>query len=239
MKELDLSSLYKIVRERILIILLAAVVLAGAVFAYNSFVIKPTYCATTTILINNGGLADLGNQGGNVDSNDITSSLNLVKTCIGVLESQKMHKELAKALDDEYSYSDLMSCFAFAPRGEDTLIVDVYTYGTSPKEIKKIANTFLEIAPTFITYNVVGGIDVKVLAEAESTYKVAPRVLFNTILAFVIGLVVSALVFIVISLFKNTIESEEDFKARYDIPLLGTVPLFENKQTKGRSKWKK
>lgn len=238
MKELDLSSLYKIVKERILIILLAAVVLAGAVFTYNSFFIKPTYCTTTTILINNGGLADLGNQG-NVESNDITSSLNLVKTCIGVLESQKMHKELAKALDDKYSYSYLMSCFAFAPRGEDTLIVDVYTYGKSPKEIKKIANTFLEIAPTFITYNVVGGVDVKVLAEAESTYKVAPRVLFNTVLAFVIGLVASALVFIVISLFKNTIESEEDFKARYDIPLLGTVPLFENKQTKGRSKWKK
>ena len=238
MKELDLSSLYKIVKERILIILLAAVVLAGAVFTYNSFFIKPTYCTTTTILINNGGLADLGNQG-NVESNDITSSLNLVKTCIGVLESQMMHKELSKALDEEYSYSYLMSCFAFAPRGEDSMLVDVYTYGKSPKEIKKIANTFLEIAPTFITYNVVGGVDVKVLAEAETTYKVAPRVLFNTVLAFVIGLVASALVFIVISLFKNTIESEEDFKARYDIPLLGTVPLFENKQTKGRSKWKK
>lgn len=238
MKELDLSSLYKIVKERILIILLAAVVLAGAVFTYNSFFIKPTYCTTTTILINNGGLADLGNQG-NVESNDITSSLNLVKTCIGVLESQMMHKELSKALDEEYSYSYLMSCFAFAPRGEDSMLVDVYTYGKSPKEIKKIANTFLEIAPTFITYNVVGGVDVKVLAEAETTYKVAPRVLFNTVLAFVIGLVASALVFIVISLFKNTVESEEDFKARYDIPLLGTVPLFENKQTKGRSKWKK
>lgn len=238
MKELDLSSLYKIVKERILIILLAAVVLAGAVFTYNSFFIKPTYCTTTTILINNGGLADLGNQG-NVESNDITSSLNLVQTCIGVLESQMMHKELSKALDEEYSYSYLMSCFAFAPRGEDSMLVDVYTYGKSPKEIKKIANTFLEIAPTFITYNVVGGVDVKVLAEAETTYKVAPRVLFNTVLAFVIGLVASTLVFIVISLFKNTIESEEDFKARYDIPLLGTVPLFENKQTKGRSKWKK
>lgn len=238
MKELDLSSLYKIVKERILIILLAAVVLAGAVFTYNSFFIKPTYCTTTTILINNGGLADLGNQG-NVESNDITSSLNLVKTCIGVLESQMMHKELSKALDEEYSYSYLMSCFAFAPRGEDSMLVDVYTYGKSPKEIKKIANTFLEIAPTFITYNVVGGVDVKVLAEAETTYKVAPRVLFNTLIAFAIGLVASSLVFIVISLFKNTIESEEDFKARYDIPLLGTVPLFENKQTKGRSKWKK
>ncbi len=234
MKELDLSSLYKIIKERILIILLAAVVLAAAVFAYNSFFVKPTYCTTTTILINNGGLADVGNQGGNVDSNDITSSLNLVKTCIGVLESQKMHKELAGALDDKYSYDYLMSSFAFSPRGEDTLIVDVYTYGKDPKEIKEIANTFLEIAPTFITYNVVGGVDVKVLAEADKSVKVAPRVAFNTALAFVIGLLVCALAFIIISLFKNTIESEQDFKARYDIPLLGTVPIFENKQTKGR-----
>lgn len=236
MKELDLSSLYKVVKEKILIILLAAVVLAAAVFCYNSFFVSPTYCATTTILVNNGGLADIGNQGGNVDSNDITSSLNLVKTCIGVLESQKMHKELASALDDKYSYESLMSCFAFSARGEDSMIVDVYTYGKDKEEIKEIANTFLEIAPTFITYNVSGGVDVKVLAEADTAVKVAPRVAFNTAIAFVIGLLASALVFIVISLFKNTIESEQAFKARYDIPLLGTVPIFENKQTKGRLK---
>ena len=236
MKELDLSSLYKVVKEKIIIILLSAVVLAAAVFGYNSLFVSPTYCAVTTILVNNGGLSDLNGPGGNVDSNDITSSLNLVKTCIGVLESQKMHKELASALDDKYSYEYLMSCFTFAARGEDSMIVDVYTYGKNVKDIKEIANTFLEIAPTFISYNVVGGIDVKVLAEADKAVKVAPRIAFNTTVAFIIGLLLSALVFIVISLFKNTIESEDDFKNRYEIPLLGTVPIFENKQTKGRLK---
>ena len=238
MKELDLSSLYKIVKERIVIILLSGIVLAAAIFGYNSFFVTPTYCTTTTILINNGGLADVGVQSGGVDNSDLTASLSIVETCVDILESDYMYKELANALNNEYSPKALQGCFAPTARGENSLLIDISTYGENPKEIQEIANTFLEVAPTFIKNNILS-VDVKVLADAQISYKVAPRVLFNTIIAFAIGLFASSLLFVIISLFKNTIESEDDFKARYEIPLLGTVPVFENKQTKGRLKWKK
>lgn len=233
MKELDLSSLFKTIKDHILPILLSAVILAALVFGYNAFFVDPTYCTTTTILVNNGGLADVGIPGDSVSSSDLNASLYLVETCVDILESDNMYKELANALGENYSYFNLKKRFVPAPRGEDSLLIDISTFGTSPKEIKNIANTFLEIAPTFIRNNILS-VDVKVLATADKVDKTGPRTFANSFYAFVIGFILSSMVFVVISLLKNTIENEADFKSRYTIPLLGTVPVFENKQTKGK-----
>ena len=233
MKEIDLSSLYKIIKEKIVIIGLSAIILAVAVFGYNSFFVAPTYRTTTTILVNNGGLADVGVQSGGVNNNDLNASLYLVETCVDILESDYMYKELSKALGGNRSSRSLRGRFSPVARGEQSLLIDIYTFGSDPKETMEVANTFLEVAPTFIKNNILS-VDVKVLGNAETVTKTGPRTAFNTLVAFIIGFLLSSLVFVVISLFKNTIESERDFKSRYEIPLLGTVPVFENKQTKGR-----
>lgn len=233
MKELDLSLLFKTIKDHIIPILVSAVILAVLVFGHNAFFVTPTYRTTTTILVNNGGLADVGVPGNSVSSSDLNASLYLVETCVDILESDNMYKELANALGKDYSYYSLKKRFLPQPRGESSLLIDISTYGTNPKEIKEIANTFLEIAPTFIRNNILS-VDVKILATADKTDKTGPRTVFNTILAFVLGALASSVVFVILSLLKNTIESEADFKSRYSIPLLGAIPVFENKQTKGK-----
>lgn len=233
MKDLDLSSAFKIIKDHIIIIVLSGAILAAMVFGYNAFFVAPTYRTSTTILVNNGGLADVGVPGDSVSNTDLNASLYLVETCVDILESDNMYKELAKALGKDYSYFDLKQRFKPSSRGEDSLLIDISTYGTNPKEIKEIANTFLEIAPTFIRNNILS-VDVKILATAEKADKTGPRTLINTAAALLFGLAASSVVFIAIALLKNTIESEKDFKAKYSIPLLGTVPVFENTQTKGK-----
>ena len=106
-------------------------------------------------------------------------------------------------------------------------------FGKRQKEIKKIANTFLEVAPTFISNNILN-VDVRVLATAERTSKTGPNTTTNAVVAFIVGSVTCLFIFVIIELLKNTIENEKDFKSRYDIPLLGIVPIFENKQNGGK-----
>lgn len=211
------------------------IVCAVLVFGYNMFFATPTYRTTTTILVNNGGLSEVGPSGGSVSGSDISASLNLITTCVDVLESDNMYKDLAKALDDKYSYYSLQKMFSAAPRGEQSMLIDIHTYGTDPTKIKEIANTFLDIAPTFICNNILN-VDVKILASADKTVKTGPRTTFNTAVAFVLGAALCAATYIVIDLFKNTIENESDFKSRYDIPLLGVVPVFETKQKGGKKR---
>ncbi len=232
MKELDLSALYKIVKERWIIIAVSGILCALIAFSYNSFFVTPVYSTSTTVLVNNGGLANVGVPGTSVNNNDLNASLYLVETCVDILESDNMYKELANALGEKYSYQSLKGRFTPEARGESSLLIDIRTTGTNPKEILEVANTFLEVAPTFIRNNILS-VDVKILASAENAYKVGPRVLTNTVVALVVGVLGAILVFIVLSLLKNTIEDEKTFKDRFSVPLLGTVPVFENKQMKG------
>ncbi len=237
MKEIDLTKLLKLLLEHIIPIIISGLVCAAIIFGYCMFFVTPTYRTTTSILVNNGGLSQVGPSTNSVSGSDISASLYLVSTCSDIIESDNIYKDLAKALNNKYSYYYLKNSFSANPRGDGSLLIDITTSGTNPEEIKEIANTFLEIAPTFICNNI-RNVDVKVLANADNAVKTGPRTLFNTVTAFFIGAVGCAFVYIVIYLSKNTIESEDDFKARYEIPLLGTVPVFETKQYGGKRRGK-
>lgn len=238
LKEIDLIKILKVVLEHIVPVLLAGIILAVLTFGYSVFFATPTYRTTATILVNNGGFENSGPSGGSISGSDISASLYLITTCVDVLESDNIYKDLAAALDDKYSYYSLKSRFSAHSRGESSMIIDIYTCGNDPTETKKLANTFLDIAPTFICNNIFNA-DVKILATADKAVKTGPRIAFNTIFAFVVGAVLCSAVYVIIYFCKNTVESEKDFKARYNIPLLGCVPFFETKQKGGKRNGRK
>ncbi len=233
MKEIDLIKILKIVLEHIVPILLTGIIFAVMTFGYCTFFATPTYRTSATILVNNGGFENSGPSGGSISGSDISASLYLITTCVDVLESDNIYKDLAAALDDKYSYYQLKSQFFVRSRSESSMLIDIYTLGSDPTEIKTLANTFLEIAPTFICNNIFNA-DVKILATADKAIKTGPRTALSSLIAFVLGVLACSAVFIIIHFSKNTIESEKDFKSRYEIPLLGCVPFFETKKTGGK-----
>ncbi len=239
MKEIDITKLFKLLLSHIFPILLSGILLGGAVFAYNSFWAKPVYRTSTSILINNGGLSDTYHENGTISTSIMSASLSLIPTCKDMLESDNIHKKLAAALDDKYSYYSLKSRFSVVSRNENSLVVDIYTYGSDITETKMVANTFLQIVPTYISGNLPSA-DVKIMATADKIAKTSPRTAFNTVIGFLVGAILCAGIYIVLEFTKNTVEGEKDFKARYDLPLLGTVPLFDTNsqggKRRGRSK---
>ncbi len=239
MKEIDITKLFKLLLSHIFPILLSGVVLGSAVFAYNSFWAKPVYRTSTSVLINNGGLADTYHDSGTISSGIISASLSLIPTCKDMLESDGIYKKLATALDDKYSYYSLQSSFAVASRSDHSLVIDIYTYGSNITETKRIANTFLQIVPVYVEDNLPSS-DVKIMATADKIVKTAPRTSFNSMVGFLIGAIICAGIYIILEFTRNTVEGEKDFKARYDLPLLGTVPLFDTNgqggNRRGRSK---
>ncbi len=214
-------------------IILAGIVFAAAVFAYNSFWAKPVYRTSTSVLINNGGLAETYHDSGTISSGIISASLSLIPTCKDMLESDGIFKKLATALGDKYSYYSLQSSFAVASRSDSSLVIDIYTYGSDINETKRIANTFLQIVPVYVEDNLPSS-DVKIMATADKIVKTSPRTAFNSAIAFLIGALFCSSIYIILEFAKNTIENEKDFKARYELPLLGSVPLFESNKQGGK-----
>lgn len=232
MKEIDLLKLLKLLFSKIVLIVLCGAVGATLGLGYSLFFVTPVYRTSASILVNNGGLSDQYNGSTIVSGSNIAASLGLVNTCVDILSSDKIYEDLSQTLGNEYSPATLKSAFTPTARGNNSLLIDIYTYSSNPDEAKSLANAFLEIVPTFIS-NTIPNADVKVLATATRVTKTEPRTTFNMGIGGLAGVLLCSVVIIIISLIKNTIDSEKDYKSNYEIPLLGTVPVFENNTKKG------
>lgn len=237
MKEIDILKILKLLLSKIVIIVLCGAIGAVAGLGYSLVLVDPVYRTSTSILVNNGGLSDGYNGSTIVSGSNISASLGLVNTCVDILDSDMIYEDLADALGGKYSPSALKGAFVPSARGDGSLLIDIYTYSGSAKEAVALANSFLEVAPTFIS-NTIPNADVKILATSKGAVRTEPRTTFNIGVGGIIGVVLCAVVIILISLIKNTIDSEKDYKNNYDIPLLGTVPEFESKQTGGKKNGK-
>ena len=235
MREIDLNKLFKLLLSHIIPIILTGVVFAGVAFGYCRYFARPVYQTNVSVLVNNGGLSDVFQDSTTISTGTVSASLNLVPTCVDVMQSDNIYKELAATLSDKYSYNFLRSIFSITERHNNSLLIDIAVSGYSPEEIKHIANTFLDILPGYMK-NTMTAADIKIMSTADKHHKVSPRTSLVTPLAFAIGVLLCFLVFLVIDLLKNTIESEAEIKEKYDVPILGSVPFFENKYASGGKK---
>lgn len=235
MREIDLSRLFKLLLSHIIPIILTGVIFAGVAFGYCRYLAKPVYQANVSVLVNNGGLSDFYQDSTTISTGTLSASLYLVPTCVDVMQSDNIYKELAKTLGDKYSYTTLRSIFSVTDRHDDSLFIDVAVSGYSPEEIKYIANTFLDILPGYMK-NTMTAADIKIMSTADKVHKISPQTSLVTLLAFASGVLLCFLAFLIIDLLKNTVESEADIKEKYDVPILGSVPFFENKANSGGKK---
>lgn len=232
-REIDISKYLKLLVSHITPIIISGIVCVGLVFSYTSFIKQPEYKTTSTILVNNGSLANSIEGSTSISSGNMSASLSLVTTCVDILKSDNVYIELSGALNEKYTYGELKGMFSISSRNDNSLLIDISVIGVNPEEIKAVANTFLEIVPTYIK-NTLPPTDVKILAEANRTGVSGPRIVQTTVFSFLAGAALCFFMLLIVGVFKNTIESEEDFKAHYDIPLLGSVPFFETKGLGGK-----
>lgn len=232
-KEIDISKYIKLFVSHLAPIIISGIVCVALVFCYTSFIKKPEYKTTSSILVNNGSLASSIEGSTSITSGNMSASLSLVTTCVDILKSDNVYIELSGALNEKYTYGELKNMFAVVSRNDNSLLIDISVRGENPEEIKIIANTFLDIIPTYIKVTL-PPTDVKILAEANRTGVNGPNVISTALLSFLVGATLCFFMLLIVGVFKNTIESEEDFKAHYDIPLLGSVPFFETKNLGGK-----
>ena len=107
MNEITIEYLAGLLIRRLLIVILVAVIFAGAAFGYNHFLVEPIYRATSQIIVSNGAvIIDWGNtydpsDTSKINGSDIQSSFYLAKVCESLLETQDFYKDLAENLEND------------------------------------------------------------------------------------------------------------------------------------------
>lgn len=227
MQDISVFVLFRIALRRIWALILAFVLAAGAAFSYCEFVADPIYGANASIIVTNGAVAtsqDVNTQ--KVLGSDIQASLLLVDSVVDMLKTPDVYKYLARKLGNGNDYKTLMASTSVTRRGEDTLFIDISYKNADPQEAIRIANLFASASCDYVA-GFISKADPKIVASADKASLVSPRTFRTTLIAGVAAAFILYSIFVLLVILNNNVNGEEDFTSRYDIPLLGTVPDFE------------
>ncbi len=234
MTEYSILDILKIVLKRFWLVSITGVVCAGIAFMYCVMIATPTYQARASILGSNGNVAvdmeldiSSGISDTSIKSSDLAASLTLTETYVQMLTKMPTESpEFVDAIKEAGLIEQFNNASISIAAREDTLIIDITVVSTDREAARQIANTYAECSTEFISGYNIGMI--KELSKARSTDQVSPHTAITTVLAFMFGIIITALIVIYFAVSDRTINGEDDIKAHYDIPLLGSVPDFQS-----------
>lgn len=227
LEQVDIKRMIEIVLERIVSIVVITIIFGLISFALSEFFITPKYESSITMFVNN--------RRSNADeimetktlSSDITASQQLVPTYIEMIKSNNVLQEVADVVEkktgERYSVrkiKDMLSAEAVS----NTEIIRVSIKTTDTAMAREIANTIADVAPDKIQ-KFIELSDVRIIDRAKlSTTPVSPNVRNNTILGALLGFVLSISFILLRELFDVRVKSADDLVAKFNYPVLGTIP---------------
>lgn len=217
------GEMLKLLLRNIGVIILVAVVFGGGAFAFSTFCITPLYQSSIKMYVNNSSNTS---DTTSITSSDISASQNLVDTYAVVLTSMPTIDAVIKQTGVEYSYSELCSMISTEAINE-TEIFRVTVTSADPEEAADIANAIAKIAPDEIM-EIVSGSSVKIVEYATAAAsEISPDRFMYAVMGFASGFVLSCIVILLLSFFRNGMSVEEKIRKDFkDKAVLSVIPLM-------------
>jgi len=223
---MELMEYFTIIKKRILLVILitlGATVLSG-VLSY--FVISSTYKADISVII---GKIENKAEVPQASMNDVLMYQKLVKTYSEFTKSRKVSEHVIAALKLNIEPSQLQTMVSVEPKG-DTEFLTITVKSKDPKEAMNIANQFAK-SLKYVSNDVKKADNVQLLDEAQlPIVPDSPNPKLNIAIAFFIGLMVSLGIAFLLEYLDNTVKSQEEIEKLTGIPVIGIIPLTEDKK---------
>ncbi len=245
MNNITIEYLFQLLLRRIWIVIVSAVLCAAISFTYCNWFATEIYSATAKVIIGNGAFNFGEEDEENVDltsslpsltaytsykisGSDIQSSMYLANACKELLQAQPIYEQLAVAMGaSKDDYNAFKRSISVNLASEDSIFITITAQSTSPAKAVEMANTFAALTPKYLN-EYMPLADVGVTDTANSATMISPRTFFMTGLLGLAGAIVSYLIALIFDMNDKTIKGETDFTQTYNIPILGTVPDFDN-----------
>ena len=224
--EIDLMQLLAAVWKKLWIVILAAVLTAAAVFGFTYFAITPVYQAESMLYVNNNKAAA---DSQTISAADLTAAQSLTETFTVVLNSRAVLEETAKQAGFKGGVKKLSSMISSSAVNE-TEMIRITVSSTDPEEAAELANAAASVSSSKMMETVEGSsvkvIDSAVVPEEQSS----PDYMKNTIIGFLLGLLISMGIIVLMDLKDTSIRSDSQLSDMFDeIPVLAVIPLPNGK----------
>ncbi|WP_214835029.1 Wzz/FepE/Etk N-terminal domain-containing protein [Exiguobacterium sp. E4787] len=221
MKEetISIGELFSILKRSKGLIISLAIIAALIAFLVSSYVIQPTYEASTQVLV-----APKETQNNMIDSGQIQSSVTLVNTYRVIIQSPAI---LEQVQQNVVGAPDNISNLITVNSEQNSQVINIKVQHTNPVLATDIANEISDVFSTEVP-ELMSVDNVKVLSNASvPMLPVSPNILLNTAIATVLGLMIGvALAFLKVVLDRR-IKTEQDVENILELPVLGSIPVID------------
>ena len=223
---MELIEYFNIIKKRLLLVILVTVGLTAISGVLSYFVITPTYKADISVIV---GKTENKSEVSQDSYNDVIMYQKLVKTYSEFAKSRKVSEHVIKALKLKIEPDQLQEMVSVAPKG-DTEFLTITVKSKNSKEAMDIANQLAK-SLKYISNDIKKVDNVQLLDEAiEPIRPDNPNPKLNMAIAFFIGLMLSLGIAFLLEYLDNTVKSQEDIEKLTGIPVIGIIPLTQDKK---------
>ncbi|WP_214708985.1 MULTISPECIES: YveK family protein [unclassified Exiguobacterium] len=221
MKEetISIGELFSILKRSKGLIISLAIIAALIAFLVSSFVISPTYEASTQVLV-----APKESQNNMIDSGQIQSSVTLVNTYRVIIQSPAI---LEQVQENVMGAPDNIANLITVNSEQNSQVINIKVQHTNPVLATDIANEISDVfskeVPELMSVD-----NVKVLSNASvPMLPVKPNVLMNTAVATILGLMIGVAIAFLKVVLDRRIKTEQDVENILELPVLGSIPVID------------
>lgn len=217
---IDLREYFFILKKKIWVILLSAVI-CGVISGLVSFyVLKPTYEANTTLIVNK----EMEDETAQVSTSDDLNFVQKMAVTYGeIIKSKSVIASTINKLNLDMTYEDLSKAVSVT-NVENTQIIKISVQNENPRVAATICNAIPEIFSTE-AQRIVKASGTEVVDRAIVPEKpIKPNKKINILIAMVLGMMVSVFVIFLRQGLNTKIKEPKDIESKLGLPVFGIIP---------------
>lgn len=232
--EINIIELFVFIRRRFWILILAAIVFAGATYGVCKYFMTPQYVASTRIYT-----LKQGSDNNQLVYSDLQVSTQLAKDYETLIVGRNVTSIVIKNLDLNMSNSQLAGKITVTMPGSGERTLQINVRDADPQLAAQIANEVCEVAREQLV-SIMGMEAVNLVYEAEvPASPSSPATTRNSVIAGIIGAIAAFIVLLIYFVMDDRIKTEEDVERYLKLNTVGTIPYceeFETARTENGSK---
>ena len=219
---IDLREYFFILKKKMWLIGLSAIICGLISGIVSFFVLKPVYEANTSLIVNK----EVENETTQMTTTDDLNYVQKLAITYGeIIKSRTVITSTIEKLKLDMTYEELEDIISVS-NVLDTQIIKISVEHKNPVLATKICNAIPQIFTTEVQ-RIVKASGVEVIDKAivpEDPIK--PNKILNIAVGIILGLMVSALVIFLKEVFNTSIKEPKDIEEKLGIPVFGVVPKY-------------
>ncbi len=214
-------ELLQALKEKIALILAAAILAAALGWGFSAFLVPKRYEASVNMIVNTRTEIT-----GVVTSDSISSARNLADTYAIIIKSNKVLNQVIDRLGLQMSFEELYDIVSVNDIN-NTQVMKIAAQCSDPALAEQIVQTISEIAPAIVADAVEAG-SCKVVSDVYTAQKpISPSPLRNAALYGAAAMLLVCAAIVLRELFNDQIIDDNDLEKKLGIPALGVIPDVE------------